>query len=410
MPTADDLAAQLARIDYATAALADVRTFLAGLTPDRPAEPAGPTAPLTPGRPTARASTVNPSTAIDVTWTVPHGSPRTLVSWGTPTGQTGQTFIPAPAAAVTLDGLAPGTAYVIDLLSAQPDGTFHPGARARLASATETTVAPASPPGPGGYPTDPKAWDAKRDWTIAAAGAPATGLTVVDSPASLTAAGLPGTWANGQWSLPAAGTYTGLDVRGLIWYTGQGPLTLLSGKSRGVQFSASSAKLPALFERWEFGPSPTGRQLGQGAVNFYGQPDWVIRRCVLHGFADGVQCSGTGLLEECVIRDLAYGPTTHNDWAQHYGGGTLTARRCVFDSAPPRPNAHNGIFSSNDPTGNYVLEDCDLRVSGPHAAQSNILHANTATITLVRCRARGGRLIRDVRSGPDSFVSPDPNA
>lgn len=111
-----------------------------------------------------------------------------------------------------------------------------------------------------------------------------------------------------------------------------------------------------------------------------------------------------------MIRALAYGPATHNDWTQHYGGGTVTCRRTVFDSVPPQANAHNGIFSSNDPTGDYLLEDCDLRVSGRHAAQSNILHANTATISLVRCRARGGRVIRDVRYGLDSLVSSSPDA
>jgi hypothetical protein len=197
--------------------------------------------------------------------------------------------------------------------------------------------------------------------------------------------------------------------QGTIWYTGQAALTITDSRVRGVQYASTSGKTGALFERVEIAENPT-LALGQGGINFYGQTGWTVRRVIIAGFADGMQCSGHGLIEESVIRALAYGPATHNDWCQHYGGGLVRGLRSVFDSIPPRANAHNGVFSSNDASADYELVDCDGRVSGPNEDASNILHANTGTISLTRSRFRGGRLIADVRYGPDSFVSGNPDA
>lgn len=247
---------------------------------------------------------------------------------------------------------------------------------------------PVEPP-----PIDHAAYPATSDWsnpiTRAAkvawikfhAGAGLQGpLREVASAADLAAYGLPGAWANGNWNLPVGGPFEHLDVKGLIYYSGTTPLQLNDVACQGIQYKSGSASQQGLFVSTTV-RAKAGMALGQGGINFFGQSNWVISRCDIAGFADGIQCVGPGVVEESWFHDFAFGPTTHNDGIQHYGPGNVDVTKTVFELGldPVKMNNHsNGALFCSNPSARFTASELYVLTLPISQANVNALNAYQA--------------------------------
>lgn len=171
----------------------------------------------------------------------------------------------------------------------------------------------------------------------------------------------------------------GIDIDGLIYVADSTRhLELVDVRCRGIQF-ANNPNCTVAIDHCDIGDSPDGVALGQGAVNMWGQTGWEIRRTRLHGFADGIQCIGDGLLAECLIEDLRYADTTHNDFVQNYGSGVVL-EGCVLRGRPPFDYHLNGVFQSTSTAVN-TLDECVVTVRGDHRFRNWAGHSNPSKNT-----------------------------
>jgi hypothetical protein len=165
-----------------------------------------------------------------------------------------------------------------------------------------------------------------------------------------------------------------LDIDGLLYIADTTRHLELDGvRCRGVQF-ANNPNCTVDINYCDIGDSPEGVALGQGAINMWGQQGWTINRTRLHGYADGIQAIGDGLLKECIIENLRYGQTTHNDTVQNYGGG-VHLDGCRLDSTPDADYHHNGVFQSTATARNTLTESV-VTVRGDHRFRNWAGHSN----------------------------------
>lgn len=137
---------------------------------------------------------------------------------------------------------------------------------------------------------------------------------------------------------------------------------------------------------------------GQGCLNAM-RPGFVVRRTLLTGGADGMQCSGGGTVEDTVIRDLTvYGVApagTHNDFCQHYNSGTVYWRRVVMrqDLTVGQGGHVNGLFCDG---GDHDVEDSSIIVTAPTGTNAWALHAGKNgmgdRLTVRRSKVRGRKI------------------
>lgn len=183
------------------------------------------------------------------------------------------------------------------------------------------------------------------------------------------------------WPAADGGTVRleGLDIDGLVYVAAETRHLELAGvRCRGLQF-ANNPNCTVSIDHCDIGDSPDGVALGQGAINMWGQTGWEIHRTRLGGFADGIQCVGTGLLHECLIENLRYDVQTHNDTVQNYGGGVRLAG-CVLRGRPPSDYHLNGVFQSTA-TAMNTLTECVAYVRGPHRFRNWAGHSNPSKNT-----------------------------
>lgn len=344
--------------------------------------------------------TLEPFTfGLTVTMTHPALPPEVdymVVGWGDEGGFLGSdTFdLPFPAT------------YEIDLLDPVPTtvqigyGTRPiaiPSEHLATQVATPMDVEDPPPPDPTEWPAS-ATWDAKYEWIDGRAG-------VLDTPRQIV--GLNGFVPAGCSWFPTASpprldvnTATlleNIEVPGRMFVRNNttANLTLrnvkgwdvfasgsLAGSNRVILVEDCSFTLPSwvvIDQNW-----------GQGNLNAL-KPGFVVRRTRLAGASDNVQCSGGGLIEECVFEDMTIDPEfTHNDFIQNYDG-LLNVRRCIFEQTltDPSENNHvNGIFADSS---EIDIEDCYIKVTAPAGFNAWAIHAakEPATVTVRRSFVRG---------------------
>lgn len=139
---------------------------------------------------------------------------------------------------------------------------------------------------------------------------------------------------------------------------------------------------------------------GQGCLNAM-RANFVVRRSTMRSGADGMQCSGGGILEECLIEFLTIAgvaPTgTHNDFIQNYSG-IVNLRKCLFTQGliAGQDSHLNGLFCDG---GIYDVEDTAIVVTAPQGMNAFALHAAKAGHIDIRNSYVRGRIIGDVRQG-----------
>lgn len=388
----------IANIDQAIKALTDARAQLADQAPAI-MQLVGATAVPIPG-------------GLVLAWDLPPGAERlsVFVSWG------------SQGKWIDKANLAPGTkGHTLTGLKAQPTevdlGLLQPGVAAwplvRLSAvplATEAPSVPAEPsvpvdgqpggsPDPSDYPAD-AATLVRRDWIAHHAGCKSADLEVVASQADLSRLGLPGLWVGNQWNLdrmPNA-IIGGLDIHGKVYYTGAEPLAIADSKAWGIRYGSSAGKRGGLIQRCTLKGQP-GAPLGEGVINFWGQQGWQVDSCDLSGTADGMQCTGPGVITDTWVHDLAYGYSpeqkgaTHNDGVQNYGG-KVSVKRSVFDMGGV-PGSTNGALFCSTASASFVADDLFVETTRPDV---NALHAwnSPEGIVVNGGRVIGGRLIGKV--------------
>lgn len=139
---------------------------------------------------------------------------------------------------------------------------------------------------------------------------------------------------------------------------------------------------------------------GQGALNAMA-PGFTVRRTLLTGSVDGMQCSGGGTVEDTVIRALGFHATSHNDFIQNYGG-LVTMRRCHFEQNGAPPNHLNGLFCDS---GFYDVADCALLVTAEPGTNAWVLHAAKAGGISIRDSIVRGRTIGAIKYGANVDIA-----
>jgi hypothetical protein len=376
-------------IDAALDALAEVKASLSAQAPSLP-QPQEASAVAVPG-------------GLVIAWRMPQGAEAlpVFLAWGSQGRFLGKVSLPAGTAAHTITGLPQGPCEV-DLGYVVPGVSAWPLVRLSASPLAGLPAEPSMPVGEptGAYPANADA-DTRRLYIAQGAGCRLAELQPVAGQADLTRLGLPGLWVGSQWNLPRMPSepLRGLDIKGLVYYTGPEALRLVDSKCAGVRWGASAGKQGGLIQRVTVN-GIKGSPLGQGALNFWGQSGWVIDHCELTGFADGIQCSGPGTVSDTWVHDLAYGYSpeqkgpTHNDGIQCYGG-RVTLSRCVFDMGGI-PGSTNGALFCSTPTASFVADELFVEVT---RADVNALHAwqSPEGIVVNGGRVRGGRLIGNVR-------------
>jgi hypothetical protein len=106
---------------------------------------------------------------------------------------------------------------------------------------------------------------------------------------------------------------------------------------------------------------------GSGAIQVSGTTNMTVRRSNLSGNPDGIQASGTTLIEDTYIHNLAqvgtYPNNTHNDGIQFYSG-TLTIRRSYFDTGAKSPYSNAAVFLQGGGIGAVRIENTYLNGGG----------------------------------------------
>jgi len=225
------------------------------------------------------------------------------------------------------------------------------------------------PPPPSDEWSDQTTWPDRIAWIVRQVG-PKTALTPVTSanpPAGCRVVGstLYVDTATLLENISFAGTITPTDASA-------GSITLRNVAAQDL-FAASNFWRVSLVEDSAF-TIPSYRVAsgwGQGCLNAL-KPGFVVRRTLMQGGADGAQVSGPGAFEECVIRNLTIGTTTHNDFIQHYGPGLVTVDRTYMSQSNVAPNHLNGLFCDG---GKYDVSDCAIVVTAPTGTNAYALHA-----------------------------------
>lgn len=261
-----------------------------------------------------------------------------------------------------------------------------------VATATGTVEQPEAWPTSG-------TWDAKIQWVEAQAGVKSTGLPTVGQGGFIPAGCR---WvANGStWNLyvDTATVLEDMVVPGTIVPRGtSGPDITLRNVVAQDCFTWEKPRIKVV-EDCTF-TIPAARVTGgwgQGCLNAL-TGGFAVRRTLLTGGADGIQCSGGGLIEDSVIRDLTIGPTTHNDFIQNYGG-TVTITRCVMRQQldADESNHVNGLFCDG---GVYVVNDSAITVTAPAGVNGFAIHAAKAGHVEISNSLVRGTVIGDVRIG-----------
>lgn len=390
-----DTDAAVAAIDRAAAALADARQIIAAA----PGETVPPTT-QPPGRlqPLNVTATGIPG-GVTLTWanSAEAAGYPVFVAWGATTFL-GKTTAAAGSTTLTVNELQPGAAHDFDVGYMTPTGVDAAALVRVRATPLPVVLQPSDPPTVPLPPSSPdlvypsgSTWPARRQFIIAHAGVGTVPLKRIASQADLTANGLPGQWSGGdggQWNCPAGGPYETLDIRGMLYYTGPGPLTMKRCRVMGVRYASTSGKSGGSFQHCTVIPQP-GMPLGQGGVNFWGQTGWSVESCDISGFADGFQCVGPGRIIDTWVHDLAYGTTpsgivTHNDGCQNYGG-QVTLDRCVFDMGGVAGSTNGALFCS-EPSASFSATELFVDVT---RSDVNALHAWASPVGIT---VNGGRV------------------
>jgi hypothetical protein len=199
-------------------------------------------------------------------------------------------------------------------------------------------------------------------------GSVATTLLTPSSPAPAGCA-----WSNGYLLVNSPTTLSNVRVQGGI-YDQSGNLTLnnvevIGGAAWFILMMSAGGRLRANDStfRWQGGFNPDVGN-GSGCVQINGFTDMILSRCDLSGNPDGIQASGTTLIDQCVVHDLAqvgtYPNNTHNDGIQFYAGN-LTVRRSYIDTKPARqPYSNSAIFLQGGGIGDVIIEDTYLNGGG----------------------------------------------
>lgn len=382
-----------AHLDAACTALAAARAAMEG--PDEPVDPVDPPdepPPLPdPLVPLGLVALPGPDVGtVVLAWQAQAAAERLSValSWGA--GKfLGRVVLPAGTTSHVVSGLAPQL-HEFDVGYVQTSGVAGP-----LVRVTATPLAgEPEPPGSGEYPIGAP-WRERRTWITERAGCKQSALRRIASQADLDAADLPGTWAGpatgGQWNCtgtPAAGL-VGLDIKGLVYYTGKTSLVMEDCRAMGVRWANEALKSGGRISRVTIVRHPT-LALGQGGLNFWGQANFVVDHCDISGFADGIQCSGNGVIRDTWVHDLAYGfspeqgGATHNDGTQSYSG-VVTVERCVYDMGGVA-NSTNGALFCSTPSASFKATELFVDVT---VALANSLHAHQSPLGIT---VDGGRV------------------
>jgi hypothetical protein len=153
-------------------------------------------------------------------------------------------------------------------------------------------------------------------------------------------------------------------------------------------------------------PEKVVKGWGQGNLNAM-RANFIVRRTVMNQAADGMQCSGGGYMEECLIENLTVSGVapagTHNDFIQNYGG-LVTVRKCLFKQGlTGGQGSHlNGVFCDS---GTYDIEDTAVIVTAPAGMNAWALHAAKAGYIDIRNSYVRGRIIGDIRQGSGMDIS-----
>lgn len=251
---------------------------------------------------------------------------------------------------------------------------------------------PEPEPDPDVWPAD-STWDAKVAWIEARAGVkPATMRTVGE--AGYVPAGC--RWTGAQLYVDAATELGDLIVPGTIVPRGTGPVITL----RNVQAVNATTWEPRRFGLIE----DCTFTKGLWAL----APGFVIRRTLVYGGTDGMQCEGGGAIEESVIRDLAITSTSHNDFIQNLGG-PVTVDRCLMRQTNPSSDHLNGLFcdqSSTSPLpGTYDVADSAIIVTASAGTNAWAMHAGKVGHIAIRDSLVRGRTVGDIRIGPNVDIS-----
>lgn len=192
---------------------------------------------------------------------------------------------------------------------------------------------------------------------------------------------IPGCSSNWQ---PSSGLFPGyivvhgnctaskLWVFGGVRHDGGGTLTLSDSIVAGGGFftalfmeGGGNLNLTDVTVQWK-GNQPNPYADGSGTIHISGETNMVIRRSKISGNADGIQTSGSLLLEDSWVFGLAHNTGNHSDGIQVYCG-QVTIRRSSVEQLPLYQGSNAAIFTQHFPGcpgGNVRFEDAYLNGGG----------------------------------------------